>query len=535
MEKLKIALTFSGGGYRAATFHLGALSYLDSIETEDSTLLNHVVALSTISGGTITGLRYMLGTSRGESTHTIFKELYDFLLNTDLVTSALDNLSKYKEGQNASLIRTMAGIYNDELFKGAVLGDLMDKLEESPMSRFSANATDFSHGLPFRFQITDRIQSAAGTPYEYGFIGNEMNNLPRNVARHIRLSEILACSSCFPSGFEPLMFPQDFELGESPEVKEYLSQFTPIGIMDGGIVDNQGIEPILLAEQQMKQDRPDKKDKCLDLIIISDVSSPYMDPYEPSNISLPAKIKSLSLNKISQILGWSEGIVTGLLVASFFCPVRYVTDVCVVIWILVTILWVLYSQIKKFIVKAAKESIIKHSVSSILNLQVGDIATLVANRINSVLMLTTTVFMKHIRRLEYNRVYDDSSWLNRRITNTVYELRQDETWKKKIEQGQLSKDLAPSEVMQANSNKAANMGTTLWFTPEEKEQGIPDALIAAGQYTICWNLLEYIDNIKKNPKNLNESHKTILACEPQLRSDWKRFKKEPLFKLMDWK
>lgn len=79
------------------------------------------------------------------------------------------------------------------------------------------------------------------------------------------------------------------------------------------------------------------------------------------------------------------------------------------------------------------------------------------------------------------------------------------------------------------------MGTTLWFTPEEKEQGIPDALIAAGQYTICWNLLEYIDNIKKNPKNLNESHKTILACEPQLRSDWKRFKKEPLFKLMDWK
>lgn len=26
-NKLKIALTFSGGGYRAATFHLGTLSY----------------------------------------------------------------------------------------------------------------------------------------------------------------------------------------------------------------------------------------------------------------------------------------------------------------------------------------------------------------------------------------------------------------------------------------------------------------------------------------------------------------------------
>lgn len=144
MKNLKIDLTFSGGGYRAACFHLGTLSYLDSVKMEiGDTLLDCVTALSTISGGTITGLCYMLGISKGEPVHSISKKLYNFLLNTVLVTSALDNLSRYEKDQYSSLIRTMSGIYDKELFKGAVLGELMDKLEAGPISHFSANATDF--------------------------------------------------------------------------------------------------------------------------------------------------------------------------------------------------------------------------------------------------------------------------------------------------------------------------------------------------------------------------------------------------------
>lgn len=535
MDTFKIALTFSGGGYRAATFHLGVLTYLDTIKTHNSTLLQHVAALSTISGGTITGLRYMLGLSRGETVPEIFKKLYDFLLNTDLVTLALDNLSNYKKDQSASLIRTMASVYDKNLFDGACLEDLMEKLEETHLSRFSANATDFTHGLPFRFQLTEKIQSSAGTAFEYGFIGNNMIQLPRDVARHIHLSEILACSSCFPSGFEPLVFPQDFCLGDSPEVKAYTSQTEPLGIMDGGIVDNQGIEPVLLAEQQLKKDMPERKDKCLELIIISDVSSPYMDAYEPSDVKLPVGIRHLSLNKISKILGCSEIITTGLAVSSFFCPIGYITEVFVVIWILTTLIWAVYGLVKKLIIKAAKSSIIKQSVSSVLNLQVGDIATLVANRVNSVLMLTTSVFMKHIRRLEYDRIYNDPAWKNRNITNTVYELRQSERWESKIKEGKLPADLAPTTLIQENSDKAAAMGTTLWFTEEDKTKGIPDALIAAGQYTICWNLLEYIDKIKKDSSNLNDSHQGILECEARLKADWEKFQKDPLFKLKECK
>lgn len=532
MNKLKIGLTFSGGGYRAACFHLGTLSYLDSIKMEGQrTLLNCVTALSTISGGTITGLCYMLGISKGEPVHRISQKLYDFLLNTDLATLALDNLFRYEKDQYPSLIRTMSGIYDKELFEGAVLGDLMDKLEEGPVSHFSANATDFTHGLPFRFQITRKIRSAAGTPYEYGLIGNEETQLSRKLARHIRLSDILACSSCFPGGFEPMVFPGDFTWEKTPEINSSLQKADSFGIMDGGIVDNQGIEPVLLAEEQMKRDSPEKRDKCLDLIIVSDVSSPYMDAYQASELKLPKAVWGLSLNGISGLLGKMEIATVALFMGSLFCPVRYVSDVCFILLTFASIIWGIYSMVKRYVINVAKKSVVRHSIPSLLNLQLCDLFTLLANRISSVLMLTGTVFMKHIRRLEYARIYRDKKWMNRRITNTVYELRENERWADKIALGKLSPDLAPSVVMQENSSKAAAMGTTLWFTEDDKRKGIPEALMAAGQYTVCWNLLEYIDNIKKYPDNLNENHLLLLACETQLKEDWERFKKNPLFKL----
>ena len=273
-DNLRIALTFSGGGYRAATFHLGALSYLHSVKVGEFTLLDHVVALSTISGGTITGLRYMLGLSRGESVTDIFKELYTFLTDVELATVAMNNLAFYDKGQCASLIRTMADIYNKELFKGAVLGDLMDQLDDIHICHFAANATDFTNGLAFRFQVTEKTGVRQEQATGYGLIGNNKIRIPREVARHIRLSEVLACSSCFPSGFEPLVFPKDFVLGDSEEVKKFIAKTEPFGIMDGGIVDNQGIEPILLAEQRMETSLGCKDGKCLDLIIVSDVASP---------------------------------------------------------------------------------------------------------------------------------------------------------------------------------------------------------------------------------------------------------------------
>ncbi|MDH6306595.1 putative acylesterase/phospholipase RssA [Parabacteroides sp. PF5-5] len=533
-EDLKIALTFSGGGYRAATFHLGVLSYLDSVQTGDgSTLLKQVVALSTISGGTITGLRYLLGVSREEASPEIFNALYSFFTDVDLATLAMQNLSSYKEGESASLIRTMADIYNEKLFNGARFGKLMDHVKEGHISQFSANATDFTNGLAFRFQATTGKQDKDSG---YGIIGNNKIRISRTIARHIRLSEILACSSCFPSGFEPVMFPQNFEMGESQEVKEYKEKVEAFGIMDGGIVDNQGIEPILLAEQRMRSNYPGKEDKCLDLIIISDVSSPYMDSYKASKLQLPKWFNKLSLHKLSSYFWIVGGIMTLLTTLSLLWRAdSFLSGLLVVCWFIAIIGVATFLFAKKKLVKLAEGTIVKDSIPSILNLKFGDIATLVANRVSSVLLLTSSIFMKHLRRMNYRSTYTDEGWMNRCIMNGIYELRPGETWEANLKSKHLPAYLKPSEKIQQNSVKAASMGTTLWFTPEEIASGMPDAIIAAGEYTVCFNLLQYIEVIKKDPRNTTGQHQVILACEAQLKADWEKFQDNPLWGMSRWK
>ncbi|MEL7147368.1 MAG: hypothetical protein AAFO69_13425, partial [Bacteroidota bacterium] len=48
-----IAICLSGGGFRAAGFSLGILSFLHEVVYRDSTLLQKVHGLSSVSGGTI--------------------------------------------------------------------------------------------------------------------------------------------------------------------------------------------------------------------------------------------------------------------------------------------------------------------------------------------------------------------------------------------------------------------------------------------------------------------------------------------------
>lgn len=61
----EIALCLSGGGYRAAVFHLGVLSYLHHVcLPEGGRLLDHVHTLTSVSGGAIPAIEYALNESK---------------------------------------------------------------------------------------------------------------------------------------------------------------------------------------------------------------------------------------------------------------------------------------------------------------------------------------------------------------------------------------------------------------------------------------------------------------------------------------
>ena len=136
-NELNIGMTFSGGGYRAATFHLGTLSFLNTIHTgEGKTLLDCVSVMSTVSGGTITGLKYMLALAQKQDINVMVRELFNFLYNEDLVEDAFTNMEKGRTDYGASLIKIMASIYDAKLFSQSVMGDLMDCVNDIPIKHF---------------------------------------------------------------------------------------------------------------------------------------------------------------------------------------------------------------------------------------------------------------------------------------------------------------------------------------------------------------------------------------------------------------
>ncbi|MBX2875541.1 MAG: hypothetical protein KTR30_25715, partial [Saprospiraceae bacterium] len=84
---------------------------------------------------------------------------------------------------------------------------------------------------------------------------------------------------------------------------------------------------------------------------------------------------------------------------------------------------------------------------------------------------------------------------------------------------------------------ASRFGTTLWFTPEDRKEATLDKLIATGQFTMCYNLIYYLNDIK-HPDHQKASGYEALSTEmkaqldelhAQLMSDWKTFSEKPYF------
>lgn len=536
-NELNIGMTFSGGGYRAATFDLGSLSFLNSIRLEDGrTLLGCVTALSSVSGGTIPAMKYMLALAHGQSIDEMVSELFGFLCNEDLVVTALQGMSSEKANRNASLIKIMAGIYDEYLFDHATMGDIIDNIHHIPVKDYTALATDFNHALPFRFRVTEG-KSTTGERLYYGLFGNSKNIIGLKVARHITAGEALACSSCFPSGFEPMMYPDDFKVSQNPDIAKTITK--RFGIMDGGVADNQGIESIVLAEQRRRDYRKDRSrtDKALDLVIVSDVTSPYMNGFEPSEQMLSKGAGKLTIGRLRNYGLIAEGVIIALFILSIVLGSGFWTGVMSVILAIVTAANVAGACLKNKMFDAIGKTFIGKNATFLSHTKFATLEAMLMNRAKSVVMLSSEVFLKRMRQLNYQVLYENPAWENRRITSTVYELRPEEKWEDRLPNSEgkrkdknemeLPQYLAPSEAIQQNSTLAASMGTTLWFTSKDKAAGKPQALLAAGQYTMCFNLLDYLERIDKNPTNLTDGHRLIIACKPQLLAAWQKFQQDP--------
>ena len=223
----RIAISLSGGGFRAAAFHLGTLSYLNHLTTKDGTpLLQHIRAVSTISGGTLTGLWFILGQCRGWSNEETLRRLYDLLMKGDIIGRASREFLCGKN-KNHSLIREMVKIYDEDIFEGATLGDLMQHIGEIPIDDFSANATEFTNATAFRFQVGESQKTEQGGTSQ-GVIGNAFYKIPRQIASQIRLAEVFAASSCFQAALKHSSILATLCLTENPRTRSISKKRSPL-------------------------------------------------------------------------------------------------------------------------------------------------------------------------------------------------------------------------------------------------------------------------------------------------------------------
>lgn len=521
----EVAISLSGGGFRAAMFHLGTLSYLNHLRMPNGRpFLDIVNIISTVSGGSITGLWYLMNYSKGVETDESIRQLYKILNETDIPSKALDLLLA-KGNETNSLIKQFEKVYDSLFFHGERFKLLQDVVDNTHIHHYSANGTDFSTGYAFRFQASRKIINAK-PEFSRGFVGNWANRIPWDVASDFKLSEILAVSSCFPGAFEPMIYPNDFEISSMTKHKDYIEEVakSPIHLMDGGIVDNQGIEPIVLANNQMAIDlKPHDGEKCIDLVIVSDVAPSKVTP---NTVELPFKLGNITLSDVNWII---DAVIIVLIVLGacfYYHKCRFLLGCDMVLLVDALVLriatWKIKQKLGKFLVSLPFSS----KWGRLLHLPFNSMQEMAESRLSSLVTLAQAVFMKPIRQMRYKDLYEDKGWENRLISNNVSELSSKGAWNYKKGYPEY---LKPSELMMRNSDIASSMGTSLWFSSEDKEKGMPEALFAAGQYNLCMNLLEYIERLEADNSNTTSVHQDIISCKKQLMDDWLKFQDAPGF------
>lgn len=551
----QIALTFSGGGFRAASFALGTLSLFDVVKTREGSLLKRVTYIASASGGTITNACYALHTKQGGAFSKFYSELRGFMQGTALLEKALTLLNDDKSWQHQpkhrNLINAFARVYDTVIYKEARLGALETAQGASThLQEVCFNATEFYSGLPFRQQAKMQMDGKADMHFFYGnFKVHQKGIAPAK----FKLADILAASSCFPGGFEPIIYPQDFvatrELAAVQHELEMIQvtgtqketkfrEKKTVGLMDGGITDNIALESVMLAD--MRRINRETDFERFGLIFPCDVGSGLIEFYNMarpdthnwwSNLSvrtiqwmlLAGALLGLGLTVLGSVKGWTLLTV----------PSAMLFALCgVVVTALYWIINKLNTQNSKAnldipfpatIVNTLKDYLLRSPFYVLWNL--------VKSRFDSMIILNTDLFLRRVRQLLYNDVYEAPRWKNRRKSNHIYDLSRSNAIEREKDDKAFPY-LKPSAKVEEVAGNAFAMGTTLWFTADDESAKRPADLIACGQFTTCRNLLLYIERLQLEPDYamLEPGIKAeVVDIKMQLKDLWNRFQTDPGF------
>jgi NTE family protein len=234
----RVGLALSGGGFRAAAFHLGVFRKLQALG-----LLSKVDLLSCVSGGSIAGAFLALNWGKPDTLDRLERYL---ATRSIAVVSVLGGLLD----PTASRVDWLADSYDNDLFEEKTLAALAGG------PRVYLNTTNLATGNLFFFV------AGGGKPEEMGDY-----ELGVQSASNIRISRAVAASSSFPPVFNPVVLSR----------KEYkpTGDTEYVTLTDGGVYDNLAVNPLLRVERN-----------AIDIGIISDGGKPFATNDRPTESGL---------------------------------------------------------------------------------------------------------------------------------------------------------------------------------------------------------------------------------------------------------
>lgn len=247
----RVGMALSGGGYKAAIFHLGVLTRINEIGR-----LGAIHRFSSVSGGSITAgvlasnWKDLSFDASGVATNfdaLIYKPLIEFCRGASIDVSA-GFAGVLSPGKTAA--DQVAQAYAEKLFGSKSLQDLPD---EWSGPRFIFNATNA------QLNSLVRMSQAYLADHRVGLLPNP----------DIPLARVVAASSAFPPFLSPLVLKLPTAIPSAPGADSNKSPYNKqLELTDGGVYDNLGIEAIW------------KRCKTL---IVSNAGNPFADKANPSN------------------------------------------------------------------------------------------------------------------------------------------------------------------------------------------------------------------------------------------------------------
>jgi len=227
----RLGLALSGGGFRAAAFHLGVFRKL-----EERKLLDKLDLITCVSGGSIAGAFLALNWGKAKT----LDRLDEYLRTRSIaVSSVLGGVFDPFE----SRLDKLAESYDRHLFFHKTLGDLASG------PRLYLNGTNLATGNMFSFVAGGGGKAEMGE-WELGFVAAEKYPIARAVS----------ASSAFPPVFPPLRLDQDVYPAASMDY---------ITVTDGGVYDNLGVNPLF------------RRRNDLDYLLVSDGGKPFEFDRQP--------------------------------------------------------------------------------------------------------------------------------------------------------------------------------------------------------------------------------------------------------------